>query len=318
MNSACRTPMLAALRDSRVLLAAVCVLLSCVEAPPPLEVADRGLRSDCQHSGNCRSGTRCLGRSSEPPACAVDGSTSGEATVEVQSVARSCRVPTPGGDQALRAALQTGFGVRGMDTTVDREGSPSVLSWNAPKGTTVVRCALFAGVPEFDLVGGSKTIVNFQKIALAVRDSDAHSVFQYQTTARREGAPPCIDCPGSSGYLVDRLLAGCWAYDTVDLIRASDLIPVDVREVADDMGLIVNKCGSTNGTTCFSEAGFGVCYQRACLKRCSTEQDCEPRQELLPLEDGGVPPLPACAFECKTVTDSVGGCVRRPVEGGEP
>ncbi len=293
--------------------------LSCRESPAELVPVDVSESIPCEHSGQCPSGTRCLGPSLEPARCSEDGSAgaAGErnASPALGGSSASCRVPSGNAEQVFRAELQTGFGVRAMDISVDREQSPSVLRWSAPKTTSVVRCVLLGGVPEFGEVGGRITILNYEKIVLHRQDAEPNGAFQFEIDRQQDGSRDS-DGQRDKKYLVDRLLAGCWAYDSIDLIRATDLIAVSPSEVADETGLLTTEC-TKDGHSCIDGSTFGVCLEGACRKRCSSTQDCEPAS-VEPSDTtgaGGETAIPDCSFECKAVRGPVGACV--PVASSE-
>lgn len=241
------------------------------------------------------------------------------------------------------ALLIDGFGVAEMPGALERvepvEGEGvrgAELSWRAPPGARVVHCALFVCAPR--IVG--RRIVDYERCAIAdktvERSADTERMegsFSLYDEENQRGAEPSPGICGAttapeaveSRYAVTELLAGCWAYDEVELVATTSLLRPSAEQVFDFYGILARgesgTClaeGEDLGRSCARADGtFGACTDDGvCARRCLRQEDCEPLGDA-EAEPGELRPMAQCeSLEGELIdpgSDAVGG-VCRPID----
>ncbi len=256
----------------------------------------------CETSGQCASGLTCM--EIDPRAPCFD------------ELDRACQCRPLGFGRLTtgsgRLALQHGFAVGGMASTLDTTKSPPRLTWQAPAGARYVACALFSCPPSFLKFGCSPTdenelfkIDNFEQCVLL---SGAFPATQPGFILGHENAyrdPPRCAASELGPRVVIELAAGCWAYDTTSIVAASELHPIRGSLLAGIPGLPQAEACAADGDACLDAATdmFGVCLEGSCRPRCRSRVDCS-------LAD----PAPAaggtCGWDCSPVPgQELGACV---------
>jgi hypothetical protein len=301
---------------------------------------------DCTDDADCTAGTACLD--------ATDLDPSWPRANDPFKTLQSCRgtlgkkvCGIPSTRSGMRQALTQGFHAPAFqltEVTTDTGAEPTAYTWQAPAGTRIVSCALFACRPAVRATATQEgrrvnDIVNFDDCAVATEVFEPGSgVFdlknpdlEYHPTEVAE--PKCQTLPGRR---VSELQVGCWAYDTTDIIAATPLVPVKAQqEVWNYQGLFGDCSVATNAGKACSVAGtdrIGSCYENGCSDVCVDNHDCDAPDLVSPSSDGGtapsrtadasaprdaghptVPaPKPPVPFLClkQTKFDYVGVCIR--------
>jgi hypothetical protein len=309
----------------------------------------------CMSSAECPSGTYCNTsfEKGDAPWPDADGgnrfntcSTSFSSSESSPAMGR-CEVPISKG--AARHALTDGFRVSGFSLvpTDDTGSSFAAFSFEAPKETVLVHCALFSCPPEVLKVGYRQTnfnqeeqdgsiyeVINFRQCALASALYESRNgVFDLGDDANGFTDKSGVKCERalSRKRIVTDLLVGCWAFGPAGVIGASPLEVVSPRAVHNFSGTFDLDCDDEeNGAACEPTFGraFGVCEDGTCFNTCVDHRDCE---LLIPavtgtamgdgggISDGGVSPMTVPRFRCvKSDGAFVGICHREgAVDGGE-
>lgn len=197
-----------------------------------------------------------------------------------------------------------------MDASYEPE--PPVVRWRAPDGARYVACALFSCAPEiaprtFD---GEviDLITNFDTCTALFKVSSAdEGVFHLDADNAFGGFSPQRCVPGETRpRLYSELVVGCWAYDTYQLVAATDLIAVPPNIVGLPMLPQGHSCAA-DGDACYDAVTdtFGVCLDTTCTARCRTAADCG----VWALRTGAAQPGDSCAWTCRSLPASnLGAC----------
>lgn len=249
----------------------------------------------CQDSSQCGSGLECT---------QFDPTDRCVAAADLES---RCR---PGGFDRL--ALQKGFRTGGMQISIDQTDSTPEVTWQAPRGSDVVACALFSCNPEFMRVGCSPTgehelmqIVNFKQCVLLFGASPSSQLSF--ALIRENEYTEAEKCTGTHPppRLITKLAAGCWSYDGTSLTAASELVHV-AGTLLPDLPIIPHDSLCTmDGDNCYdgSVDRFGVCLAGICSSTCMTGADCA-------RSAGSVSPGASCDWSCRAIPGhAIGACV---------
>jgi hypothetical protein len=218
-----------------------------------------------------------------------------------------------------RLALQQGFAVGGMPSSVDTAEIPPRLTWQAPKNARIVACALFSCTPSFAHSGYSPTdevtlfkIDNFEQCVLlfgAFPATQPGFILGHENAYQDayQDAPRCT-APEAGSRVVTELSAGCWAYDNTSIVAASELHPIRGSLLAGLPGLPPDAACPVPGGACYDATAdvFGVCLGGACRPRCRSPVDCSLRDPA-PTTSG------TCGWSCLEVPgQALGACVPVP------
>jgi hypothetical protein len=239
--------------------------------------------NDCSHDLDCPRGTSC--------------------TAAGTCIAAKNR--TLNGSDEL--TLIEGFETVPMAANLDSSGTGAKLSWVAPPHAELIRCVLFTCLPEIEHgSGGLLTISNYDKCAhLEITYATLQGTFDLGAAhlpsfKAAKNDPSCPRATGSSPLLVTDLLAGCWAYDAMQLVAATRLLDVPPAGVNDPDAIPRGPTCTTNGRSCYDPDGdwFGICLDGVCRTRCVANTQC-----LV------VSPAPRERCGRAAEADLVGGCV---------
>ena len=265
----------------------------------------------CESTWQCPDGLTCMKQGSADPTSPA------ARCFEVDDADCRCR-PLGFGRLAIgagRFALQQGFSVGGMPSSIEVAEGPPRLIWQAPPGARYVACALFACPPRFETFGCSPTDEN----ALAKIDNFQHCVLLFDAApATQPGfllsqehaynvASRCT-LPAAGPRVVLELAAGCWAYDTTSIIAATELHPIRGSLLADLPGIPHDAACEMDGDACYDATAdvFGVCLAGACTPRCRSAADCA-------LADPTPSTRSTCGWSCyRPAGHELGACVRQP------
>lgn len=215
-----------------------------------------------------------------------------------------------------RLALQRGFSVAGMSSTVETAEVPPRITWRAPAGARLVACALFSCAPSFSFKDCSPTdevalfeIDNFEPCVLLFGAFPATQPgFLLGHEHAYEGASSCASpeaAPEAGPRVVTELAAGCWAYDTTSIVAATELHPIRGSLLAGLPGLPEGGACTMDGAACYDASAdvFGVCLEGACRPRCRSRVDCS-LADPTPATGG------ACGWTCRDLPGhELGACV---------
>jgi hypothetical protein len=227
----------------------------------------------------------CAG--SVPATCSADGSCAthldcprGEVCSPHQQGSRGTCELDKGG--ALATALVDGFGVTRLDLTpVMGSTDGARFTWTSDPRFQLVRCALFAcplvffpcegGGAEIPEASVSRCLIGFADVTPPDNEIDVSAL----VTPPQSGAAPWISA----------LQLGCWAYDEVSVVAASEL---QLIPPASAPALVNVACSAgADGQSCLlPDATVGTCLAETCRRRCATVADCDPDGGAA---DGGVP-----------------------------
>ncbi len=255
--------------------------------------SDRDPNAECSSSDNCASGLICDLAPERTTTCGAQADA---------SLARRCTV-SENREGAL--TLIEGFDVAEFPLSVRGEGGGAqILSWSPPEGTRRVDCAHFTCRPEV-VAGG---IATFDRCVLAFRTFRAGE--REVALSRLEAPPPVGDAepgfdgstrgPTSPGYVVERSVAGCWAFDGYRVIGATRLENVNLSGARGE-GFIVDCAkdrGSTRACRLEGESALGVCQNGVCRRRCTSNGDCRLAAASSTNADGGPPKASECELLC--------------------
>lgn len=275
-----------------------CLGGGCVEDPRP-----HCVRSQCKTDADCRGGQVCF--DSEIGLCA-------------RSIS-SCVADT----RAFRpSVLIDGFDARAMDLTVDEETLR--LTWTSPPDTEFVTCALFTCEPvilprpqksesDRDPIDGTlkfQQIANAQACVLELATADNSRQSLRMAGALTTNLGPTCEAQSTAPSMVSMLAAACWAYDTYDLVAASELVPIHPKALP-SAGLPqeVDCAQEPAGTLCYEARTrmFGACSDGVCSPRCTSPRDCERwAQRTMP---GSAPEV--CEWTCEPIDGNPAGVCAR-------
>jgi hypothetical protein len=172
---------------------------------------------------------------------------------------------------------------------------------------------------------GTPRIINHDIITLRERDFSGEGPFDLvvappRTCSEPDGLAYANLTAGCPGYLVSALLVGCWAYNDIALLAASDLRMVAPENISDPESMIRQDCADVDGGTCLLPNGdYGICFSGGCRRRCSDRRDCEPSGSSTMVETaggaGGASSLVTltCSHTCEKVqSTTVGACMEVP------
>lgn len=213
-------------------------------------------------------------------------------------------------------ALVEGFGKPEFAFNVTGDPPSQILTWEPPEGARRVVCAQFTCLPEFQdrgIVTLDRCVVGLRSFPETQREV---AISKLDALSPPEDASGGIT-PSSRGYLIERNVVGCWAYDGFSVIGATRLEAVSTVGTR-AQGLIVDTCAGNDGKACALTSGgplFGTCREGECRSRCTSNLDCE--RALPPLEvesgtadtDAATPPSAAgkCRSECVGFVDGASG-----------
>ena len=273
---------------------------TCVADPQPHCIVD----DVCTDDADCPSGLSCSSRDD-----AVGGPLQPKA----------CRWSPPVLD---RLALVNGFATQTMALEVT--SSPELgLVWMNPRDALFVACAVFtcnpvirvrandSGNPSDEPPTGETTlwqIANADACMFELHATDtSRSSLPLDGKQRAPETPACSPVPPHD-HIYDRVIdffaAGCWAYDSHEVIAASELVPiaaVDMARVAPTTP--VNATCAHEYDLCYDATHqfYGACMAGTCEPRCITAQDCELAATQLLHEPGDT------TWECHPVATSLAG-----------
>lgn len=214
-----------------------------------------------------------------------------------------------------RLALQQGFAVGGMPSSVDTAETPPRLTWQAPKGARLVACALFSCAPSFVQSGYSPTdevalfkIDNFDQCVLLFGAFPATQPGFVLGHEHAYAASSSCVAPETGPRIATELSAGCWAYDTTGIVAASELHPIRGSLLAGLPGLPQGAACPVDGAACYDAPAdtFGVCLGGRCRPRCRSRVDCSLGAPASAM-DG------TCGWSCDAVPgQALGACVPVP------
>jgi hypothetical protein len=265
----------------------------------------------CKSSRQCPGGLTCM---KQGPA---DPTSPAAPCFETDDAGCQCR-PRGFGRLAIgagRLALQQGFSVGGMPSSVEVEEGTPRLTWQAPPSARYVACALFACPPQFDTFGCSPTdenalakIDNFEQCVLLFHAAPATQPgFLLGHEHAYDEALRCAAAETGSRVVIE-LAAGCWAYDTTSIVAATELHPIRGSLLSDLPGIPHDAACLMDGASCYGATAdvFGVCLGGACTPRCRSRADCA-------LADPTPSTSRACGWSCYRPTGhDLGACVREP------
>ena len=244
--------------------------IKCADDPTQSCIAE----ATCTDDADCWGGLACL----YPPMATLDAGT---------SQPKTCRwKPHLEPDSLTRR-----FVSRTMDLEVTR--SPTLgLSWMSPKNTWFIECAIFTcnpvTRPHADNTGNpSDEAPTGETMLWEIANADV-CMFKHQvsdasrTKISLDSAawqPPKPVCPAQriEDRVIDFFAAGCLAYDSNQVIAASEL----VRIAAEDMASVVPSLSV--GTRCERDTDpcddtdhqvFGSCLDTYCAPRCVDDANC--------------------------------------------
>ena len=267
----------------------------------------------CDSTADCPTGTVCAelrsGQSfpvaeGNDPLAACGSSTPG----------KRCQLPA---GRMGRHLLNTGFEVPAFGLFRLQSTSLAAFTWNPPVDTHAVHCALFACPPVVsETVRDDRPfyqIENFEECVLAAKVYEpGEGVFDLGDASLAfdpDDAPP--DCGTASPRVVHELMAGCWAYDTSQIIAASPLEPVSPSETFNYNDQFDLVCTSeATGRTCARDgSALGICRGGVCRAPCVTQRDCNAVSDP-PDTDGGAPDAgDGASFVCVKEGGYVGACM---------
>lgn len=196
--------------------------------------------------------------------------------------------------QPNRQALIIGFGSQTMGLEVTH--SPGLgLRWTSPEDTRFVACAIFTCNPAFrerphDTGNPSDEAPTNETKLLQIANANACMFEPHISDASRTtislsggeqplGAKPTLACPPVeiSERVIDFLAAGCWAYDTNQVIAASELVPIAAADIANvEPSLSVGTRCERDADPCYDAEHqfFGSCLETRCAPRCVDDANC--------------------------------------------
>lgn len=236
-----------------------------------------------------------------PSACCCPPGEEGSLSPTGSGGTCSCS-PLRHGASANLGALIDGFQVDSFPLEPDATSSNApIFVWTPPDGAVDVRCALFQCTPLVEQTASSAapdgqlwTIVNFDACALASQDFggssgvfDLTDVEPFQTAvtlAGREGLGSTPTCGGAS-VIPTRLLVGCWAFGEINVIGATQLIPLHASDLASNAVIpgFTGKCTpGADGLTCdladppgaVPAYDLGTCLDEVRELRCQNAAQC--------------------------------------------
>lgn len=277
---------------------------TCVADPAP-----HCVREACRDDIDCPGGLSCGAAPAKATACAG------------HFVTTACRWHPPPVD---RSALIHGFNTRTMEMHLTPPPDLG-FAWTNPRDALFVACAVFTCNPVFttrEVHDEADEPVSSDTMLQQIANADA-CMLELQTTdtsrtslvidgTQRQAAPQCMaDAPHDR--VIDFVAAGCWAYDSLEVVAASDLVQLTTAGQLASVKPAI-PAGATcrhDNDACYNADDpahpfFGACVAGACAPRCTNPQDCE----IAGMELLGRAPTDACAWECRTVSNSlVGVCV---------
>lgn len=259
------------------------------------------IREACKSDIDCPSGLICL--DSQSGLCARAES--------------SCVADNTATDPSI---LIRAFETRAMDLVVDEENLR--LTWTRPDDALFVTCAVFTCAPvitdrpqlsdsDNDPIDNKveyERIANADACILELHTTDDSRVSLRMTGVLTARVGPTCTASDDAELrpIVSMLVAACWAYDTFDLIAASELVPIHPRALAAN-SLIpqeIDCATEPEPRPCYDAARkqFGACSTGQCLPRCTSPRDCE-RWARATLEDRPE----QCEWTCQDVDGEPAG-----------
>jgi hypothetical protein len=206
------------------------------------------------------------------------------------------------------------FNLRRQPAAAD--GGPAAFTWDPIPNAKIVRCAVFICDPIVVRDGGTteapvSQIQNYAQCAVQeALFSPGQGTFDLGQLKPPEGyavvklGSSCI--PLATRYTVTDLSAGCWAYDTSQVIAATPLVSLLPGDVA--TRLVDQACTAGQAGSCLLPDGvWGTCYLGECGRRCVSDHDCRSSEAFLYGPDATLERL---------VCGPGGSCVGQEFDGG--
>jgi hypothetical protein len=264
----------------------------CVDEPNPYCVVEEDAK--CIDDADCAAGFSCLPQTELDTRC--PGPTDSDRNM--------CRwIP----QRTDRLALTRGFATRFMPAELV-PADPLAMSFEVPASALHVACAVFRCNPVMRLDASRSPedrelpyIANAAAcVARLVTDDSARNSLSLagpsaSIPSECDGDPDAALEPG-----IGIVAAGCWAYDTFQIVGATDLVEIPIEQVSSlALGFPADAACEDELDPCYDATRryFGVCMNGLCAARCTSAQDCE--LAALP----GSPQPETCAWDCVSVED---------------